>query len=942
MDTERWQQIEEIYYAILEARLEDRAALLDRACGNDAELRRELESLLGAEHHAGKFLSREDLRNCLSQVARDSPFPVAGRTIGHYEIVSTLGSGGMGEVYLARDPHLDRNVALKLLPPAFAAHPERVARFTREAKAASALNHPNIITIYDTGPTGDTWFIAAEFIEGCTLRQKLNAGPVPLQEALEIAKQCAAALKEAHRAGIVHRDIKPENIMVRPDGLVKIVDFGLARTMEPELEGVQQATVSGSIFGTPRYMSPEQAHGHKVDARTDIFSLGAVLYEMVVRHPAFPGATTAEVFAALLGLEPDITGAGPLGPVISRALQKDRAIRYQTMDELADDLRRLEPEVRSRPVVRRIGTARLLQTRMRKVAVAASLLIVTGLATYAWISRRDIPADVNLKFTPITSLGGLKLFSAFSPDGSRIAFSWRPDGQDKERIYVKPLGQGDPAQLTSAGYDDQWPAWSPDGRWIAFCRSLPPQTNYGIYIISANGGAERKVADGGPGVFWSPDGKTLALARAPNIANMAASASGGISLLGLELGDRRDLTFSHPDILPVFSPDGKWIAFLRRFSGVRAEIFVIRTDGGPERQLTSARYAFRTFTWTADSREIIFSDEASLWRIPVTGGEPRLISATFRKGAKHPSMDRSGRRLAFVQDLTKINLYLLAGPGFQGGAPGPFAQPSAIAVSGSMEHSASLSPDGERITFVSNRSGIQVIWTSRRDGSQAAPLTSEGAAFTGSPRWSPDGRRIAYDSWGSGQSVVYVAEPGGAGPRLLSAEPEGSFMPSWSPDGEWIYFICGRSGVQQICKIPAEGGATIQLTHGGANGVIPSPDGRLVYFTRNAPNAAKTIWSIPSHGGPERPVPELQKFNRIRRSWGVLKEGIYFMMQEKTPPLTVQFLSFETGKVVPLFRLPKDSPWDFPTLTLSSDARYAVVSQVEESVNDVMMIENFR
>ena len=233
----------------------------------------------------------------------------------------------MGEVYLARDTRPDRQVALKILPARFTRSSERVARFRREAKAASALNHPNIITIYEIGEIGDTWFIAAEFIEGVTLRARLAAGRMELQEVLGITIQCARGLEAAHQAGIVHRDVKPENIMVRPDGLVKVVDFGLARVSEGQ-GSAADASRAGALIGTPRYMSPEQARGQKLDARTDIFSLGAVLYEMATGEPAFPGATTAEVFAALLGSlsrPPSECSDGipkDLDVIVSKALQK--------------------------------------------------------------------------------------------------------------------------------------------------------------------------------------------------------------------------------------------------------------------------------------------------------------------------------------------------------------------------------------------------------------------------------------------------------------------------------------------------------------------------------------------------------------------------------------------------------------------------------------------
>ena len=298
----------------------------------------------------------------------------------------------MGVVYRARDSRLGRQLALKILPPHFPRNVARVARFQVEAKAASALNHPNIITIYEIGEDGETWFIAAELIEGVTLRERLKGGKVPLEEALSIVIQCAAALGAAHHAGIVHCDVKPENIMLRPDGLIKVVDFGLARILEPPLEWVVNATRTGSVMGTPRYMSPEHARGEKPDARSDIFSLGAVLFELVTGRPAFPGKTIAEVFAALLGSEPDVAEAGPLEAILAAALAKDTAARYQMMEEFAHDLRNLDLKGKHPVAARRMRAvrSRLFQVRGRR---AIWLVPVLGIGVYLWFSRHDAPAD---------------------------------------------------------------------------------------------------------------------------------------------------------------------------------------------------------------------------------------------------------------------------------------------------------------------------------------------------------------------------------------------------------------------------------------------------------------------------------------------------------------------------------------------------------------------
>ena len=263
MNSGRWQRIEEVYYSVLASPPAGRGALLDQLCSDDKEIRGEVESRLDARDQAGNFLSPAQLQNHFAELISEPQ--LVGHTLGHYYIVSAIGAGSMGEVYLAHDSRLDRQVALKILPARFTRDSDRVARFRREAKAASALSHPNIITIHDIGEIGDTWFIAAEFIPGVTLRERLTAGKIELQEVLDIDIQCTLALDTAHRAGIVHRDLKPENIMVRPDGVVKVVDFGLARVLHEAGESAVEATHAGTLIGTPRYMSPEQARGQKLD-----------------------------------------------------------------------------------------------------------------------------------------------------------------------------------------------------------------------------------------------------------------------------------------------------------------------------------------------------------------------------------------------------------------------------------------------------------------------------------------------------------------------------------------------------------------------------------------------------------------------------------------------------------------------------------------------------
>jgi serine/threonine-protein kinase len=357
MSPERWIQIKQVFYAALERASSDRAAFLDEACRNDGEMRSEVESLLNAHEQPDSLIDKPAFEVAADFMETREFTAAIGRAIGPYKIISQVGRGGMGEVYLAQDTRLGRRVALKLLPSRFTADQDRLLRFKQEARAASALNHPNIITIHEVGQSDDAHFIATEFVEGLTLRAAIKSGRMKTEEALDVAIQVAGALKAAHEAGIVHRDIKPENIMLRPDGYVKVVDFGLAKLSEPKTVTDERGgsfiaidTNPGIVMGTVSYMSPEQARGLAMDARTDIFSLGVVLYEMLAGRPPFQGATISDIIVAILEKEPpalaSFTTEAPaeLESIINKALQKSAGDRYQTAKELVDDLRKVKQD----------------------------------------------------------------------------------------------------------------------------------------------------------------------------------------------------------------------------------------------------------------------------------------------------------------------------------------------------------------------------------------------------------------------------------------------------------------------------------------------------------------------------------------------------------------------------------------------------------------------
>ena len=510
-----------------------------------------------------------------------------GQTLDHYRIQSKLGEGGMGVVYRARDTHLGRTVAIKVLPAERVADPGRKQRFAQEARAASALNHPNIVNTYDVRSEGGMDFIVMEYIEGQTLKTLIPPKGMSPVHALQYAAQIADALAKAHSAGIIHRDLKPSNIMVTDEGRVKVLDFGVAKLLEPvdcsrddTTQTARTLTETGAVLGTAAYMSPEQAEGRNIDARSDIFSFGSVLYEMLCGEPPFQGDSTIAVLSAVVRDEArrisQVARDVPpeLEKLVERCLRKDPQRRFQH----AADIRVLLEELKEDQTHSTTGAIRgKTPDPLRSRTLALSAALVVAVAAMAAISSRLGPfrtAATPPKVAPFTSFAGRELEPAVSPDGKQVAFVWDGEGADNFDIYVKLIDGGTPLRLTANPGEDRQPAWSPDGRDIAFCRRTPAGAE--IISVPALGGPERKhgsaqlswPASGfylrtNPfGLSWSPDGKWLAI-----IHKDSEHEPNHVALLSTDTGERHRLTQPpaghYGDWLPAFSPDGRSLAFVR-------------------------------------------------------------------------------------------------------------------------------------------------------------------------------------------------------------------------------------------------------------------------------------------------------------------------------------------------------------------------------------------
>ncbi|MCI0488298.1 MAG: protein kinase [Blastocatellia bacterium] len=637
MDNERWQLIERLFHSALERDAEDRSAFLSEACAGDAALLAEVEALLRAYDSAGDFIEHSPQEAAVRALSESSDAPSLNQQIGPYRIVSLLGKGGMGEVYLAEDTRLGRKVALKFLPPRFTYNTEQLQRFEREARAASALNHPNILTVYDIGQHGNTHFIATEYIEGETLRQRMTASKLELKEALDIAIQIAEALSAALAAGIIHRDIKPENIMIRRDGYVKVLDFGLAKLTErPDRFGDEQAlsmhTQSRMVMGTINYMSPEQALSREIDHRTDLFSMGIVLYEMVTGELPFKSNSAAAAFDALLNQAPapvtdsDSTLPVELERIMSKAIEKDRELRYQTASHLHADLERLERDIDSRMSFGATARSRFKKKGwgewIAKASFITTLLVILAASLYSLLrsapgSEPGAPDWRNATFTPFTNQPGEELFPSLSPDGRSLVYASRAGGNWD--IYSQRAGGQTSINLTKDSTDnDTHPVFSPDGELIAF-RS--DRQGGGIFIMGATGENVRRLTDFGYNPAWSPDGKEIicAAARTRNPANRSVIPS-RLWAINVATGEKRLITEGDA-VQPAWSPHGHRIAYWGLQKGGQRDLWTIPATGGEPVQVTDDEALDWNPAWSPDGKYLYFASDRSgsmnLWRVAI-------------------------------------------------------------------------------------------------------------------------------------------------------------------------------------------------------------------------------------------------------------------------------------------------------------------------------------
>jgi len=881
----------------------------------------------------------------------------AGDSLGPYEILALLGAGGMGEVYRARDTRLDRMVALKILSAARMGDEERRRRFLREAKAASALNHANIVTIYDVGADKGMDYLAMELVPGKPLSQLIPRQGLPVHEILRYGEQIADALAKAHSAGIVHRDLKPANVMVTPEGQVKVLDFGLAKVSERAAPGEGTATLTaaahteeGTVLGTAAYMSPEQAEGKAVDSRSDVFSFGAMLYEMATGQRAFRGDSQMSVLASVLREDPRPTGEvrvdlpPELERIIMRCLRKDPERRAQSMADLRvalaelredSDSGKLKAPSRPVPAGSRRSTAWL-------VAAVAAALLVAGFFGWRVMGGRS-GAEQPLEPVPLTNYPGDEAQPSFSPDGNQVAFTWDGEQEAGSSIYVKLIGSEVPLRLTNDPHTDYGPRWSPDGRNVAFLRRVAADT-VSVLLVPPLGGAERKVGQfysrtvfSNPLAWlcWTPDSRYLLVS-----GSETRNQSNRMLRVSVDTGEVKTLAavddVSDGYTRPALSPDGGTLAMIRFQGAGSIELLSLSRNFEPAglRKLAWPGADAGALAWTTDGRDLIATVAVNiplpLYRIPVAGGPAQPLTWSG-PGSTFPAVAPQGHRLAFVRSYRDTNIWQVSLDLVGRGQPAM----QRLASSSFREVAPDYSPDGKRLAFHSNRGGSVQVWTADADGARATQLTSmDQMATTGTPRWSPDGQYIAFDSNAGGSTHIYVIKADGGQPRALTTGSSNNFVASWSHDGRWIYFTSNRSGELQIWRAPSGGGAAVQITRKGGEAGAVSPDGQWLFFTRNG--GADGIWKAPVDGGEETRVTD----NVFRYNFAITPQGLYWVPAAAADlTSSVRFLNFATGATTEIVKIEK--PVDLG-LAVSPDGRRLLFTQVDYAGQDLMLVENFR
>ena len=876
MKADRWQKIEQIFHAALQRKPEERANFLKATCEGDRVLIGDVQALLASNQQDDSFFETS-----ASALAAEMFADLVGETIGPYEILSELGSGAMGIVYLAQDVRLGRKIAIKLLPSQFTSDKDRLRRFQQEARAASALNHPNILTVHEIQQKDGLHYIATEFVDGVTLRQHMSEHRMSLNEVLDVATQMASALQAAHAAGIAHRDVKPENVMIRSDGYIKVLDFGLAKLTEQESLPATPETNPGVVMGTPRYMSPEQARGLDVDVRTDIFSLGTVIYEMVTGTVPFDGETTSDIIAALIKDEPEsMSATAPEVPlefeqVVRNALAKDVELRYQIIGDFLTDLQQLKDQIklnaleRTRPDGSRLSLSDNSQTttpaRFRRTdpeaqqktqpvakknsigwltPVTVVLVLVVGIIVVLYLNHRNTQASLGLTQAPrqLTNRDGFISASRFAPDGKGIIYSAGFDGKPVELFFTDV--DGSPSR--SAGIKSAaLKSVSRSGKIaVLFDFELNWSDGYNgtLAILPPDGGRPEIVADGIDDAAFAPDGNTFAVIRSVM----------GEQQLEYPIGQalyKSDGWMTYPR----FSPKGDKIAFFEHPLGDASGSIIVFDLASQKKTNISTDWKFlKGLAWNPNNNEIWFGGGKLIKHLSINAvslsGELRMnIYGVPGIGARIEDILDDGRIL-INQGSNHSTMMVVEGK----------SKANAIDSQFAWSYSADLSADGKTLLYYeggyesSDHSELNTSYLRKLDSSENLRL-GPGKALA----LAPDGKSaLALQTNPQPQLVILSAS--GSEPKTLPNSGIKEFhYGSFFPDGRHILFTgveahkdaLIRSYVQDINT-----GDVHPLAEEMTVALSVSPDGKGVITLQPDQN----YYIQPLDGGQATPIPGLE------------------------------------------------------------------------------------
>lgn len=899
MKSEQWQQIKQIFGAAFDLSLEERPTFLAEACQGDEDLRREVEALL--DSFDSEYLEQPAVGEVAEQVIGESQLAV-GQAISHYKILQKLGAGGMGEVFLAEDTRLHRQVAIKFLSPLFVSDLQAEKRLMREAQAAAVLDHPNICTIHEVVEADGYLFIVMPYLEGETLAEKLTRGSLPVNRAVGIAIQIADALTEAHAHGIIHRDIKPANVIINQRGQVKVLDFSLAKSVLAEKESESQKDLSqpGQIFGTVAYMSPEQARGLPLDARSDLWSLGVVLHEMLTGKQPFAGETTSDILAAILKTDaaPIRQASREISPKLERISQKllckNRAERYQTARELLFDLKNLRSDraedVKSDTFDAAVKTD-LITTQKQKFStdeqtaiavteekkagqtqssafsfrwlwpLATIAFLLLGFAAFAWWQKAgQIGTDLSSMRPKTlvswnTEAGEGERSARFSPSGMMIAYSLMKNGQ--RNIWTKQVPDGKPNQITDGKWSYRSPIWSPDGERIACLSERDGQA--AIWALPFSGGELKLIKDlGGEYISlkqWSKDGATLYYQASQNLFALEI-ASGKIRQL-------TNFDLDNPAQFISVSPAADRIVYSSE-TDERLHLFVMPIGGGQPVQLTADETDDEHPVWLPDGQRIIYNCkrdgilQTCLAYLNARRTEQININIS---DTLISDVSADGDKILFFHsreecDLWRANLVE--------------KKEAQLTSDYGIEIWSDAAPDGKNVVFQAATEAkhlheAAIVIRSTEDDRQIK-IASGGFV----PTFSPDGGRVAFLRFAGDQINLWTVSAIGADEKRLTTDDiwfDGfNLAPynltqiadySWSPDGQALIYSAKKSGSSNIWKTAADGSGVSQQISRNADpnlrliSPLFSPDGRRVAFVSNYIKTLpdqKNVWKIQMTG----------------------------------------------------------------------------------------------